>query len=64
MKDRCRREARPLLLRYVIMLSVVCLLPSCKGMYDTELIIEACEDQDGNLLPPGGTAYCGFELKT
>jgi len=47
---RYRKTPLPLVL---ILLLSVCLLAACHGTYDTELLIEACLDQDGNRLPPG-----------
>ena len=47
MHDHCFRHA--------LLLSVVCLLVSCSDTRESELVIQSCLDQHGNLLPPGVT---------
>lgn len=48
------RKRTPCFLRRAVLLAVVCLLAACNSAPSTtELIVETCLDQDGNLLPPG-----------
>ena len=41
--------------RHALLLSVVCLLFSCSDTRESELVIQSCLDQNGDLLPPGVT---------